>query len=154
MQSFWADAAAKNGQFDLAMAEFRHLTAAACRDGFFTEIYHSVTGEIYGGVQECEKQGISLWKSEIKQTWSATGYLHMIFADIFGMSIGADGVYFRPRLPGEISRLELSGLILSGMTVNIDVAAKSGRSAAEPTFVPFGAGEKDIRITVNGRANL
>ena len=33
-------------------------------------------------------------------------------------------------------------------------AAKSGRSAAEPTFVPFGAGEKDIRITVNGRANL
>lgn len=44
--------------------------------------------------------------------------------------------------------------MLRGMTVNIDVAAKSGRSATEPTFVPLGAGEKDIRITVNGRANL
>lgn len=148
VQSFWADAAAKNGRFDLAMAEFRHLTAAACRDGFFAEIYHPVTGEIYGGVQECEKQGISLWKSEIKQTWSATGYLHIIFADILGMSIGADGVYFRPRLPEEISRLELSGLMLRGMTFNIDIAAKSGRSAAEPTFVPFGTGEKSIRITL------
>lgn len=140
VQGFWADAAAKNGRFDLAMNEFKRMTDFAVRDGFFAEIYHPESGEIYGGLQECEKSGICEWESEKKQTWSATAYLHILFANILGMKIEKDGVHFSPHLPSNITKMEITGLVLRGTKINITVCG-SGTA-----FAAFDGGEKNIEI--------
>lgn len=122
IQSFWADAALTHGRNDLFDLEFRNLTAWSVRDGHFAEIYHPVTGEIYGGMQEdWQSDRIRLWKSEHKQTWSATGYLHMIFANILGLRLNAREVSFSPYLPEGITSLDVSGLCIRGKRYNIHV---------------------------------
>lgn len=146
VQAFWADAAAKNGRFDLAMNEFKNLTNFACRDGYFAEIYHPDTSEIYGGVQENEKCGIVHWRSEIKQTWSATGYLHIIFVNILGISIGTDGMYICPHLPYEINYIKVSNLVIKGTTFDITIKSEKERFSEITHFVPFDKSKKEINI--------
>jgi len=48
----WAEAATQVGRPDILAAELKRLADRACRDNQFAEIYHPVTGEIYGGIQE------------------------------------------------------------------------------------------------------
>jgi hypothetical protein len=48
----WAQAAAQNGRLDLFALELKEHADRACRDNQFAEIYHPVTGQIYGGIQE------------------------------------------------------------------------------------------------------
>ncbi|MBM4044506.1 MAG: hypothetical protein FJ279_05275 [Planctomycetes bacterium] len=48
----WAQAAAQNGRLDLFALELKPLADRACRDNQFAEVYHPVTGQIYGGIQE------------------------------------------------------------------------------------------------------
>ncbi len=126
IQAFWADAALRNGRSDLFDGEFNRLTQWSVRDGHFAEIYHPDTGVIYGGVQEDNREGIRLWESCKKQTWSATGYLHMLFANILGMQFEENGVRFVPYLPDGISVLEVSDLRIRGKVYNIYVKG-SGR---------------------------
>lgn len=141
VQGFWADAAAKNGRFDLATAEFERLTEFSVRDGYFAEIYHPETGEIYGGLQECGEKGICEWISEKKQAWSATAYLHILFSDILGMRIEQQGVHFAPKLPSSINRLEITGLELHGTKINIKVSGSGGSA-----YVPYDGGEIEINL--------
>lgn len=63
IQSFWADAAAQNGRYDLFCKEFNILTECSVRNVFFAEIYHPDAGEVYGDRQEFEKKGIIEWDS-------------------------------------------------------------------------------------------
>ena len=122
IQAFWADAAVKCGRYDLFDKEFNMLTDSSVRDGYFSEIYHPDTGERYGGLQEDKKQGIRLWESEKKQTWSATGYLHMLFCDIVGMKFEKDGINFAPYMPDGIKSLEVGNLRINGHKIDISVS--------------------------------
>lgn len=135
IQAFWADAAAINGRYDLFDKEFNMLTDCSVRDGYFSEIYHPDTGERYGGLQEFKKQGNIMWESEKKQTWSATGYLHMMFSDIIGMKFEKGGICFCPYVPSGIDSIESGGLSVMGCNISIKIS---------------GSGSKIKKFTVNG----
>lgn len=136
IQSFWADAALHHGRSDLFDLEFKNLTAWSVRDGHFAEIYHPITSEIYGGVQEdWQSNRIRLWKSEHKQTWSATGYLHMIFVDILGLQIDGDQISFSPYLPEGITSLEVSGLLIRGKRYRVHITGAGKNTKAEVSIL-------------------
>ncbi len=135
IQSFWADCAAKNGQYKLFDKEFNMLTKCAVRDGYFAEIYHPDTSLTYGGRQEDNNGGMKIWDSEKKQTWSATGYLNMIFSDIIGMNFMPNGVEFTPYLPKGIEELRLTDFVLRNTSFDITIK---------------GNGNKVKSFTVNG----
>jgi hypothetical protein len=73
----WALACAARGRADLALLELKLLTAKACRDSEFIEVYHPETGVPYGGLQEDGTGGISHFGILHRQTWCATGYIAM-----------------------------------------------------------------------------
>jgi len=148
IQAFWSDAAFRNKDYEITHQEFGNLTKFACRDGFFAEIYHPDTGEIYGGLQEKFKGGIIEWDSVKKQTWSATGYLHIIFTNIIGMDFKKEGVYIKPVLPPEINYIELKGLKIRNMTVNISIKAENSKTAEKSVFIPYTADEQNIEIII------
>jgi hypothetical protein len=52
VSALWAQAAASTGRAELFARELKMLADRGCRDSQFSEIYHPVTGEIYGGLQE------------------------------------------------------------------------------------------------------
>lgn len=148
IQSFWADAALQNGRPDLFDGEFWHMTQRAVRDGYFAEIYHPDSGTVYGGVQEDKGEGIRLWESCKKQTWSATGYLRMIFFDLLGMNFEQEGVRFTPYLPEGVSVLEVSDISIRGKKYHICVRGTGHEiqsfmvngTHGEP-FIPFEHGD-------------
>lgn len=121
IEALWADAAAKNGRVDLMAQELDYMTKRALRDGHFAEIYHPVTGEIYGGVQEWKKEGIISWKSELKQTWSATGYVRMILFDVMGMDINESGISFNPNFVNGIEYLKLNNFTFRDKVYDIEI---------------------------------
>lgn len=125
VEAFWADAASKGGRYDLLEKEFDCMTKRAVRDGHFAEIYHPCTGEIYGGVQERWGKGITSWTSELKQTWSATGYIRMILFDILGIDTGSECLSAKPNLISGIESIELKNVIFRNKLYNIK-ADKNG----------------------------
>jgi hypothetical protein len=48
----WSSAAATSGRVDLFAVELKKTADRACRDNQSAEMYHPVTGEIHGGIQE------------------------------------------------------------------------------------------------------
>ncbi len=48
----WAEAAASAGQVNLFALELKQAADRACRTNQFAEMYHPVTGEVYGGISE------------------------------------------------------------------------------------------------------
>lgn len=121
IEAFWADAATKGGEYSLLEKEFNCMTKRAIRDGHFGEIYHPVSGELYGGIQENKGQGIISWKSELKQTWSATGYIRMILFDIIGIDICGDNLYVNPNLISNIKRIELKNITFRNKLYDIKI---------------------------------
>ena len=132
INALWALAAAKYGKPDLAYEELKLLAEKAKRDCFFSEIYHPVSGEIYGGIQERPQDGYSgmvEWDSCQRQTWCATGYIQMILSVLFGMEFNVDGVEFIPYLPEDINKIEISDLKYRDAVLNIKI-----ESAEENAF--------------------
>lgn len=142
IQSFWADASMKYGKCELFDKEFNMLTKCAVRDGHFSEIYHPVTSLPYGGMQEDKGEGIRLWDAEKKQTWSATGYLHMIFTNIIGFEFEPDGIRFNPYMPDGVSELELSDFNIRNTNISVSIKG-TGRNVK--SFKVNGI-EKDNKI--------
>lgn len=127
IQAFWGDAAIRNDREDLFEYELIKMAEHAYRDGFFEEVLHPDTEQIYGGVQEFEKQGISEYCSCRKQTWSATGYIHMIFMNVLGMEYKLNGVHFHPYLPKGMTYINVTDFDIRGKKVNISVTGKGRR---------------------------
>ena len=125
IEAFWADAATKNGRIDLLQYEFSCMTKRAMRDGHFAEIYHPVSDELYGGIQENKGQGIISWKSELKQTWSATGYIRMILFDIIGINVDENGISVSPNLINGLEYIELKNLPFRGKLLDISIDKKT-----------------------------
>ncbi|GCE26385.1 hypothetical protein KDA_18690 [Dictyobacter alpinus] len=151
IQSFWAEAAAKSGRFDLFEHELRTLAGRARRDSQFAEIYHPLTGAIYGGVQEghpdqSTSEQLSEWQSYPRQTWSATGYLRMLFRVILGMQFNTDGITFTPYLPTDMQRIKLSQLPYRSMVLDIEIQG-SGSSVQE--FLLNGEPSSFYQVPVN-----
>lgn len=121
VEAFWADAATKGKRYDLLEKEINCMTKRVLHDGHFAEIYHPVTGEIYGGVQERCGKGITTWASELKQTWSATGYIRMILFDIIGIEINERGFDIKPNLVAGIETIEVRNFPFRNKLYNISI---------------------------------
>ena len=136
IQGFFADAAKRCGRDDLFEREFRLQTENALRYYQFAEIYHPITGEMYGGVQEWKGSGLRDWRSEPYQTWSATAYLRGVYNDIMGMEFDTDGIRFTPVRTSLIGKAELTNLHYRECVLNIRL---SGGGGAIKSFTLDGA---------------
>ncbi len=123
IQAFWAQALSKYRKKDLLYHELNNLAKHAVRDMQFAEIYHPYSGEIYGGIQESNR-GIILWEATNRQTWSATGYIRMIFYGVLGINMNKQGIGFSPCVPNEIDKVQLKNLKYRDMNLDITITGK------------------------------
>ncbi len=157
IQGFWAEAAAREGKPDVFAHELYNLAKHAVRDNQFAEIYHPLTGDIYGGMQEAGQRGIVLWNATSRQTWAATAFVRMIVYGLAGMRFQEDGISFKPCLPPGITRLELGNLIyrntklgvtLSGTGQHVISMTAHGKTVTDG-FVPNnGMGPAPMKIAI------
>lgn len=124
IQGFWADAMALNRKVEKFDKEFKAQTDNAIRYYQFAEIYHPLTGEIYGGRQERSKKGISEWDSEPYQTWSATAYLRNVYMNLVGMRFETDGIRFMPVGSSLTDSVTLKSVRYRDSVLNIHLSGK------------------------------
>ena len=166
----WALAASQNGRRDLGWFELESLAQKACRDVQFSELYHPLTGERYGGLQE--NPGVYPdvhpllpisdkpveFNSCIRQTWCATGYIQMVLTTLFGLRVGKKGVAFSPYAPAEITHMSISGLQYRDATLTVviertdsDPYVTVNDAEQEEAFIPAGvSGPQHIIIGLAG----
>lgn len=148
----WAHAVKLAGhteRFGREMTIIAELTGDS--DGIFYEIYNSISGRTDGGWQ-CERH----WDSVINQTWSATGYLRMVFHGLFGMQFDARGLSFAPCLPEGWSSVKLSNVqyrnallevVLEGAGNRIESCTVNGKQH-QPRIEPGATGKQKIVISL------
>jgi glycogen debranching enzyme len=136
-EAFWADAAARAGHPDLFAYDLTRMADKAVRDGQFYELYHPITGEPYGGLQESAGRGIMVWESQPHQTWSATGFLRLVLFDLAGMRFDERGIVFEPVLPDDLRELHLTGIPYRRAVLDVHIG---------------GRGSRISRMTMNGQA--
>ncbi len=128
IQAFWAEAVARAGRLDRFAHEFERLTRHIVRDAQCAEIYHPLTGEIYGGVQEGGTGADGMqWASCRRQTWSATAYLRMIWLGLTGMRVSPEGAAFQPFLPPGLEDVFIQGLPYRGGRLDIHLRGQGNR---------------------------
>lgn len=118
----WAMALVAHGRRDLAWKELELLAAKACRDNQFAEIYHPLTGEIYGGMQEWYDGGTPrLWVPCQRQTWCATGFMGMVLHVLGGVRLERESISFDPWLPEGMNAMTLQGIRYRECEINLRV---------------------------------
>lgn len=152
VQGFWADAAAKNGDVIAFDREMEAQTENAVKDYQFAEIYHPITGEIYGGRQERGK-GIVDWRSEPYQTWSATAYLRNVYMNLIGMNFDTNGIHFCPVNTKLLKTIKLSNFKYRNCVLNISIKWGTGEMRvlldgveAEPFISATISGTHEVEI--------
>lgn len=105
----WASACRYAKRPDLAWREVSQLAEKACRDSHFAEIYHPLTGAIYGGMQEMPPEHVEPveWESCRRQSWCATGFLFMVTQVLAGFQSTPQGLRIEPWLPPEMDSFSL-----------------------------------------------
>ena len=144
-EGFWALANLRAGCPAGFEKEFWGLSYRAVRDMQFAEIYHPITGEIYGGMQENESHGISVWKSCEKQTWSATAFWSLLLYGLCGLEITADEIRIHPYLPTGIDHMELKNLHLENAVLHLIVDRNTGLSCNAVLSRPL-SGKIELRL--------
>lgn len=155
VQALWARAALKAGGADHFAGELFRMAEHAGRDGHFTEIYHPITGEEYGGMQEdLSDSRIVPWKSEPRTCWGATGFVSLVHHGLLGMDYTPQGVHFRPFLPEGVEKIELSNIPYRGALVRVSVCGQGKaiascliNGAEAPPFLPADS-TGDIRVEI------
>jgi hypothetical protein len=143
IQGFWGHAAARAGKLKIFVNEFERMAKLACRTGQFMEIYHPITGEPYGGVQEgCN------FDSKMRQTWCATAYLRMVLYCLVGMDFQVDGIAFLPKVPRNIQKLHLSNIRYRRMRLDIQI---KNHGSKIKSFKVNGKSLNQARLMVNGK---
>jgi glycogen debranching enzyme len=154
VEGFWGDAAAREGDtaaFARAMSDLAGLANGS--GGHFYEIYNGATGRPDGGWQVGHK-----WKSQPDQTWSATAYLRMVYFDLFGMRIGADGMAFHPTLPKGWGDVSLEGvhyrkadltIRLKGAGDKVQSFLLDGKKLAQPVLEGNLKGQHVVEIVLS-----
>lgn len=123
VEGFWGDAAARVGDtkaFARAMSGLAGLAMGS--GGDFYEIYNGTTGRPDGGWQVGTH-----WKSQPNQTWSATAYLRLVYTDLFGMRLRAEGIGFQPTLPRGWGAVRLTGVRYRGAVLTIELRGAGDR---------------------------
>lgn len=120
IQAFWAHAAGRIHPQCLE-TELRALTRNALREGYFSEIYHPETGLPYGGAQEGGDRITLDWVSQKRQTWSATGYIHMLLFDLAGLSFHEDHLSIEPVSVSGVRDLHIEHLVWRDMEIALDL---------------------------------
>lgn len=110
--------------------ELMSMAEKASHDLHFSEIYHPIDGNPYGGMQECyDPNGFSsfmkMWASGEKQTWSATAFLALIYYGVLGLKIENDCLYVRPHLPEYIDCAKLNGLKIGNLELDFEINRES-----------------------------
>ncbi len=121
IQGMWAHAAARRGNVAVFRHELMQLAGHAVRDRQFAEIYHPISGEIYGGLQERGGRGIVLWDSQPRQSWAASAFLRMLFSGLLGLEPSREGVRFTPCVPADLTGIEIRNLRIRGCRVDISM---------------------------------
>jgi glycogen debranching enzyme len=134
IQGMWAQAAAVFHDPQRFGHELFALAAHAVRDNQFTEIYHPLTGEPYGGLQERAGKGIVLWAPQPRQTWAATAFVRMIVFGLAGLRVSAEGIRFEPCLPTGVDRVEIDNLHIREGMLNISITRGGTRTVANPVI--------------------
>jgi len=153
IQGFWAEVAARHGKVDVFAHELFNLARHARRDRHFAEIYHPLSGEIYGGMQEAGGKGIILWEATSRQTWAATAYLRMILLGLVGMRFDADGVQFRPCVPDGISYVQIDNVKYRNMLLKITIQG-TGTKIKQCTINGKNAATAFVGVTKTGRQDI
>ena len=131
VQAFFADAARRHGRLDRFAHELEQLARRAARDGQFSEIYHPITGAIYGGVQEDHLDShLRLWDSVPRTPWGATGFLRLVISALVGLDFTPAGIRFAPCLPAGLGPLVLRGLRYRDAVLTIEVSGHGSLLAA------------------------
>lgn len=146
-QAFWAQACGQKGYYYGYEYELFLMAEKAVRDNQFYEIYHPDTGAIYGGLQEVGSNTMTMHTSCRHQTWSATGYLSLIYYNLLGAEIGTDEVTFKPYLPEGVNEATISGFKVGGATFDI-VILRGGNHASSATFDTTVEGNYRIVLSV------
>jgi glycogen debranching enzyme len=153
VQGFWGEVCARAGSAEAFRFELFKLAELAVRDGMFAEIYHPITGEVYGGIQEGAPGW--RWHSCRRQTWSATAFLRMVLMGLLGMRFSPQGVAFQPLLPDGLKQVELRGLPYRGQLLNITLTGQgstvsgfsvNGSQQSEPFLSASETGEQEVVI--------
>jgi beta-galactosidase len=160
VNAFWADACHKAGRKDLFEKEFVNLAHLAMdedkgNNGFF-EIYNATTGAVDGGFQVGKTQtGGPKWTSVPDQTWSATGYLRMVFLDLLGMRFSPEGLKIAPdyALLQKLDFSEIKAIPYRKATISIKFTGKGETPVSvfqdgetvEQAFVP---GDRDDAVAI------
>lgn len=139
ISAFWAEALARRGD----TTGFANATEALAQlaqhsDGRFSEIYNATTGKPDGGWQVGHE-----WDSEPDQTWSATGFLRMIYAGLFGMRFDPGALHLQPALPAGWGDVTLAGLRYRGMLLTLEL---HGSGSVVRRVLLDGAPQKDAAI--------
>jgi glycogen debranching enzyme len=169
VQGFWGEAVARHDNRNLLVNEVLALAGNADRDAQFAEIYHPVTGLIYGGRQEFAiddqspnrdpmplplqrtttpgaQDNIEEWRSCRRQTWSATALLRMIITGLIGMRFDENGISWQPQSYDEIQHVQLAGLHYRRAILNIKL---SGSGSKICSFIHNGRHKKHARMDAN-----
>lgn len=135
VNAFWADACYGIGRKDIFEKEFLNLADLAINHSHhnFYEIYNAITGEQDGGWQMGQHTA-----SVYNQTWSATGFLRMMFRDVLGIHFTSEGMIISPDF--EIIRK-------LGFKELKDLRYQSGKV----TVIVRGNGNKVTGIFINGK---
>ncbi len=154
IQSFWAEAAARQGDEADFQREVESLAALSNGSGGeFYEIYNAATGAPDGGWQVGHN-----WASEHDQTWSASGYLRMVYSGLFGLRFQPAGLRFHPMLPAAWGSVTLTGLHYRDATLTIQLrgagsAIRSvrldGRTQKQPTVPATLRGAHTVEIMLS-----
>ncbi len=121
IQGMWAEAAAQAARPDVFGHELLNLAKHARRDRQFAEIYHPITGEPYGGMQEASGKGIILWEATSRQTWAATAYVRMILFGLVGLRFDTAEVQLQPCIPNGVSFVQLQNLKVRDISLDITI---------------------------------
>ncbi|WP_435129673.1 MGH1-like glycoside hydrolase domain-containing protein [Actinacidiphila sp. bgisy144] len=159
VHSMFGHAAAVAGQVDLFARAVRELAALVQGSGnSFYELYDSNSGAVDGGWQTGGDGTQSHFTSQPDQAWSATGYLRMILAGLFGVDCTEQGLRLSPTLPAGWGPATLRGLpyraatvdvVLKGAGARVRACTVDGRRAAP--LLPAGAtGHHTVEITLGG----
>ena len=146
-QAFWARACSQYGYYYGYEYELFLMADKAVRDKQFYEIYHPDTGAPYGGLQEVGSSTVTMHTSCQHQTWSATGYLSLIYYELLGADISSDTVKFTPYLPEGVNEATVSGFKVGSATFDI-VIVRGGNNASEATFNTTTEGNYRIILSV------
>lgn len=154
VQCFFANEALRQGYQEMFDFEFMKLTEFSNRDNQFYEIFHPVTGEPYGGLQEhWTTDTLRAFKVCEHQTWSATGYLSLLLYGFAGMTINEEHVCFKPYMNKTIGFIEITDLQINEMVINIRIEGQ-GNIIESFTVNGISSDDNSLKTSLKGKIDV